>query len=218
LSSQIDFNELRGYLENAKRDMDGALESAVTVPFDIFSEISSPTNAGAATVTVPLEDSLAFAVGDEVTFYDNVNQAFSSETTTIAAITATYIILVGVWTVPPVAQDELCKVTRYTDHIVLGPPPQIMRRGIQMAVYYGKLGILSGPIPIHDNAVIEYDDAIQWMKRVKENKEGIDDVTVPHYAYSTHRDYHPVSHVGPEETWHEDEDLIDAIEDDWDDG
>lgn len=219
LSDDNEYDEIEVYRQNAKRDLDGSLGLVMTVPFAVFVTVSAATNTTNATITVPLVDKLSFSVGDVITFYGNSSsvRAFSIETMTITAISGTVITLDGEWTTPPVANDEICVVVEYADHVVLGSPPQIHRRALQLSVYYAKLGILGGPVPVHDDATEEYRDALAWIEQVKKGRETIDDNTVPSYAYSTHEDYHPVTNIGDEAGWKADSDLIDDINDEWDD-
>ena len=217
LSDSNNYSEIESYRQNAKRDLDGALGLVMTVPFDAFVTVAVATNDTNATITVPLLDKLHFAVGDTITFYDNSARAFSTETMDITAISGVVITLDGTWTTPPVAEDEICIVLEYSTHVVLGPPPQIHRRSLQLSVYYAKLGILGGPAPVHDDATNEYRDALAWIEQVKKGRETIDDNTVPSYAYSTHEEYHPVTHIGNEATWEPDSDQLDDIEKEWND-
>jgi hypothetical protein len=219
LSESNLYAEVEIYRKNAKTDLDGGLGLVMAVPFDAFVTVSAVTNITNATITVPLLDKLHFAVGDTITFYDNSSdvRAFSSETLDITAISGTVLTLAGEWTTPPVADDEICRVLEYSDHVVLGPPPQIHRRALQLSVYYAKLGILGGPVPVHDDAADEYRDALAWIEQVKKGRETIDDNTVPSYAYCTHEDYHPVTNIGDEAGWKADSDQLDDIEEEWDD-
>lgn len=219
LSESNTYAEVEIYRQNAKRDLDGGLGLVMTVPFDAFVTVSAATNSSNATITVPLLDKLHFTVGDTITFYDNSSdvRAFSTETMDITGISEIVITLDGVWSTPPVANDEICVVLEYSDHVVLGPPAQILRRALQLSVYYAKLGILGGPVPVHDEATDEYRDALAWIEQVKKGRETIDDNTVPSYAYSTHEEYHPVTHIGDELDYHPDSDQLDDIEEEWDD-
>jgi hypothetical protein len=177
LSESNLYAEVEIYRKNAKTDLDGGLGLVMVVPFDAFVTVSAATNSTNATITVPLLDKLHFAVGDTITFYDNSSnvRAFSTETLDITAISGAVLTLNGEWTTPPVADDEICRVLEYSDHVVLGPPPQIHRRALQLSVYYAKLGILGGPVPVHDDAADEYRDALAWIEQVKKGRETIDD-------------------------------------------
>lgn len=217
LSDSNTYTEVEIYRQNAKRDLDGSLGLVMTVPFNAFVTARAAQNHTNATVVVSLVDKLCFAVGDTITFYDNSEKAFSIETMVITGISETVITLDGVWTAPPITGDEICVVLEYSDHIVVGPPPQIFRRALQLSVYYAKLGILGGPVPVHDDATDEYRDALAWIEQVKKGRETIDDNTVPSYAYSTHEKYHPVTHIGDELDYRPDSDQLDDIEEEWND-
>lgn len=200
IHEDTDYDVLAELRKRAKDVIDGWIGTVFDVPFCPWLSV---TGVADTTLTLDLQDIGYLVVGDTLMFYDNSAKKMGQVAGAVVSISGADVVISGLTGIA--AGDE---IARYSDVAVssgrttrvVGPPPEVNARAIDISRYYGHTDI-STLQDATDPVVKAYESALEWGGMIREGTADLTGASAQSIGYLSTIDTEPAMSVSGTEYW-----------------
>jgi len=195
-----DYDVLAELRKRAKDVIDGWLGTVFDVPFCPWLSVTTVVDT---TLTLDLQDVGYLVVGDTLMFYDNSAKKMGQVVGAVVSITDAEVVISGLTGIA--AGDEIAvysdvPVSSGRTTRVVGPPPEVNARAIDISRYYGHTDV-STLENATDPVVKAFESALEWGGMIREGTADLTGASAQSIGYLTTINTEPAMNVSDTTTW-----------------
>ena len=204
LHEDTDYDELAELRKRAMDTIDAWIGTVFNVPFCPWLHVNA---VDGNTLTIDLQDVGYLKAGDTIMFYDNSEEKMGQSAGTISAVSTATITISGLTGIA--AGDEIAVYSDITVSSgrtirVVGPPPEVNAKAVDVSRYYGHTD-LSSLQDATDPIVKSYESAVEWGGLLRDGTADLTGADAQTVGYMTTYETEPAMNVDHPVTWGFDE-------------